>query len=156
MRESWRSQRPREMLYDGTIGRAHNQLSSLRFLRYPLSLIFAGGSFVLSFLLLIAGALLARPQAASQGGAAGARQITPGGSVVFATQIRPILASRCYPCHGTDIQQHGLRMDSLQAILTGATNETGVIPRATRTTPIVPSLLGLSRPQLAYDCPAPP
>src|SRR5258708_32991629 len=144
------------MLFHDTTGRAHNQ-SSPKVSRQPWGFVFAGSSFVLSFFFLIAGALLAaKPQAASQAGAAEARQVTPGGSVVFATQIRPILASRCYPCHGTDIQQHGLRMDSLQAILTGATNETGVIPRATRTTPIVPSLLGLSRPQLAYDCPAPP
>jgi len=141
------------MLYDGAIGRAHNQLSSLRLLRYPLSLIFAGGSFVLSFLLLIAGALLARPQAASQGGAAGARQVTPGGFVVFATQIRPILAARCYPCHGPDVQQHGLRLDSLQAILSGSANGKVVIPGDSQNSHIVRRLLGLEQPQMPYGGP---
>src|SRR5438874_3899534 len=153
MRESWRSQRPREMLFDGTIGRAHNKLSSLRVLRYPLGLIFAGGSFVLCLLRLIAGALLARPQAASQGGDAGARQVTPGGSVVFATQIRPILAARCYPCHGPDVQQHGLRLDSLQAILTGSSNGKVVIPGDSQNSHIVRRLLGLEQPQMPYGGP---
>src|SRR6267143_850125 len=153
MPESWRSQRPREMLFDGTIGRAHKQFSSLRLLRYTLSLIFAGGSFVLSFLLLIAGALLARPQAASQGGAAAARQVTPGGSVVFATQVRPILASRCYPCNGPDIQQHGLRMDSLQGLLMGGMNGKVVIPGNSQESHIVRRLLGLEQPQMPYGGP---
>src|SRR6267143_6616979 len=133
MRKSWRSQRPSEMLFDGTMGWAHNQLSSPRLLRQPRGLVFAGGSFVLSFFLLIAGALLAaKPQAASQAGAAEARQVTPGGSVVFATQVRPILASRCYPCHGPDIQQHGLRLDSLQGLLMGGMNGKVVIPGNSR------------------------
>src|SRR5438874_1632763 len=153
MRESWRSQRPREMLFDGTIGRAHNKLSSLRVLRYPLGLIFAGGSFVLCLLRLIAGALLARPQAASQGGDAGARQVTPGGSVVFATQIRPILAARCYPCHGPDVQQHGLRLDSLPAILSGSANGKVVIPGDSQNSHIVRRLLGLEQPQMPYGGP---
>src|SRR5229473_1964364 len=156
MRESWRSQRPREMLFDGDgmTGRAHNQLSCPKLLPQPWGLVFAGGSFVLSFFLLIAGALLAaKPQAASQAGAAEARQVTPGGSVVFATQIRPILASRCYPCHGPDIQQHGLRLDSLQAILTGSANGKVVIPGDSQNSHIVRRLLGLEQPQMPYGGP---
>ena len=34
-------------------------------------------------------------------------------SPVFAERIRPLLASRCYGCHGPDIHQNGLRLDSL-------------------------------------------
>jgi len=54
-------------------------------------------------------------------GPGGARP--PAASPVFATEIRPILAARCYRCHGPDIQQNGLRLDSLQALLAGS--ETG-------------------------------
>src|SRR6267143_1020931 len=154
MRKSWRSQRPSEMLFDGTMGRAHNQLSSPRLLRQPRGPVFAGGSFVLSFFLLIAGALLAaKPQAASQAGAPEARQVALGGSVFFATQIRPILAARCYPCHGPDVQQHGLRLDSLQAILTGSANGKVVIPGDSQNSHIVRRLLGLEQPPMPYGGP---
>ena len=153
MRESWRSQRPREMLFDDTTG-AHNQLASPKLLRQSWGLVFAGGSFVLSFFLLVAGALLAaKPQPASQAGVAEARQVTPGGSVVFAAQIRPILASRCYPCHGPDIQQHGLRMDSLQGLLMGGMNGKVVIPGNSQESHIVRRLLGLEQPQMPYGGP---
>src|SRR5579875_1227642 len=40
-------------------------------------------------------------------------------SPLFATKIRPILAARCYQCHGPKVQQNGLRLDSLAAILKG-------------------------------------
>jgi hypothetical protein len=142
------------MLFDDTTGRAHNQLSAPRVLRQPWGLVFAGGSFVLSFFFLIAGTLLAtKPHAASQAGAAEARQVTPGGSVVFATQIRPILASRCYPCHGPEVQQHGLRMDSLQGLLTGGMNGKVVIPGNSHESHIVRRLLGLEQPQMPYGGP---
>jgi len=142
------------MLFDGMTGRAHHQLPFPKLLRQPRGLVFAAGSFVLSFFLLIAGAVLAaKPQAASQAGAAEARQVTPGGSVVFATQIRPILASRCYPCHGPDVQQHGLRLDSLQAILTGSANGKVVIPGDSQNSHIVRRLLGLEQPQMPYGGP---
>src|SRR5260370_14112925 len=156
MRKSWRSQGPREMLFDGdgTTGWAHNQLSCPKLLRQSWGLVFAGGSFVVSFFLLIAGALLAaKPQAASQADAAEARQVTPGGSVAFAAQVRPILASRCYPCHGPDVQQHGLRLDSLQAILTGSANGKVVIPGDSQNSHIVRRLLGLEQPQMPYGGP---
>ncbi|HVH69872.1 MAG TPA: c-type cytochrome domain-containing protein, partial [Candidatus Dormibacteraeota bacterium] len=76
-----------------------------------------------------------------------------GGSVVFATQIRPILAARCYPCHGLDVQQNGLRLDSLQAILAGSTNGKVVIPGDSQKSHLVRRLLGLERPQMPYGAP---
>src|SRR5689334_3731361 len=53
---------------------------------------------------------------------------TAGSSTVFASQIRPILASRCYSCHGPDIQQNGLRLDSLGAILKGSQTGEVILP----------------------------
>ncbi|HTF70229.1 MAG TPA: c-type cytochrome domain-containing protein, partial [Edaphobacter sp.] len=37
-------------------------------------------------------------------------------SPLFASTVRPILASRCYSCHGPSLQQNGLRLDSLNSI----------------------------------------
>jgi hypothetical protein len=143
-----------EMHFDGKTRPAHNQLSSPKRSRRPWGLVFAGCSFVLSFFLLIAGGLSeAKPQAASQASASEARQVTPGGSVVFATQIRPILASRCYPCHGPDVQQHSLRLDSLQSILTGSANGKVVLPGDGQNSHIVRRLLGLDQPQMPYGGP---
>jgi mono/diheme cytochrome c family protein len=142
------------MRFDDTTRRVHNRSSSPRVLRQPWGLVFSGGSFVLSFFFLIAGALLAaKPQAASQARAEEAPQVTSGGSVVFASQIRPILASRCYQCHGPDVQQHGLRMDSLQGLLTGGMNGKVVIPGNSLESHVVRRLLGLEQPQMPYGGP---
>src|SRR5260370_17974159 len=118
MRKSWRSQGTREMLFDRATGLAHNQLSSPKLLRQPWGLVFAGGSFLLSFFLLIAGGLLAaKPRALSQADTARVRQVTPGGSVVFAPQIRPIFASCFYPFHSPSLQPHRRPLFSLPSRL---------------------------------------
>ena len=70
-------------------------------------------------------------------------------SGVFAAQIRPILAARCYQCHGPDLQQNGLRLDSLAAILKGSANGNVVIPGDSDKSPLVRRILGLDRPQHA-------
>jgi hypothetical protein len=75
------------------------------------------------------------------------------GSVVFASQIRPILAARCYPCHGPEVQQNGLRLDSLEAILAGSTNGKVIIPGDSQKSHLVRRLLGLERPQMPYGAP---
>lgn len=38
---------------------------------------------------------------------------------VFEEQVHPILANRCYSCHGPDTQESGFRMDAREAILSG-------------------------------------
>jgi uncharacterized protein DUF1553/uncharacterized protein DUF1549/cytochrome c/concanavalin A-like lectin/glucanase superfamily protein len=146
------------MVFEGTSRRAHKQSCSIKSTHKSRALIYVGSSFVVSCLLLIAAALLvAKPQAAQQASAdksaPASGQVASGGAVVFATQIRPILASRCYPCHGPDIQQHGLRLDSLQAILTGATNEDVVIAGDSENSHIIRRLRGLEQPQMPYGGP---
>src|SRR5207248_2801330 len=40
----------------------------------------------------------------------------------FETKVRPVLANNCYSCHGPSMQQGGIRLDSLAALLKGNTN----------------------------------
>ena len=55
---------------------------------------------------------------------------------VFASQIRPILAARCYSCHGANLQQNGLRLDSLAALLKGSANGPVVVPGDSEKSPL--------------------
>jgi len=72
---------------------------------------------------------------------------------IFASQIRPILAARCYQCHGPDLQQNGLRLDSLAAVLKGSANGSVVIPGDGDKSPLVRHILGLDRPRMPYGAP---
>src|SRR4051812_14856231 len=40
----------------------------------------------------------------------------------FEKQIRPVLATHCFNCHGPKKQQAGLRLDSREALLKGSDN----------------------------------
>ncbi len=49
--------------------------------------------------------------------------------VDFATTIQPILAKRCYSCHGPDTQQGGLRFDKREAALVeGESGQIAIVP----------------------------
>jgi Protein of unknown function (DUF1553)/Protein of unknown function (DUF1549)/Planctomycete cytochrome C/Concanavalin A-like lectin/glucanases superfamily len=141
------------MVLHSTNERAQKFRSPGKFTQRRLGLTVAASSFLLALILAVTSALLAaKPQATNQAPNP-ARQATNSGSVVFPTQIRPILASRCYPCHGPDVQQHGLRMDSLQALLTGGMNGKVVIPGNSQESHIIRRLLGLDQPQMPYGGP---
>jgi mono/diheme cytochrome c family protein len=75
------------------------------------------------------------------------------GSGNFASEVRPILAARCYSCHGPALQQNGLRLDSLAAVLKGSANGSVVIPGDSEKSPMVRRILGLDRPQMPYGGP---
>jgi hypothetical protein len=74
-------------------------------------------------------------------------------SPVFAEQIRPILAARCYSCHGPDVQQNGLRLDSLEALLKGSANGPIVVPGQADQSRLIRRLTALERPQMPYGGP---
>ncbi len=40
----------------------------------------------------------------------------------FADQVRPILVERCWECHGEEVQESGLRLDSRQSLLAGGSS----------------------------------
>ena len=93
---------------------------------------------------------LAAPAASIERVAGHSQQDEPG---VFASKIRPILAARCYSCHGPDLQQNGLRLDSLAAVLKGSANGSVVNPGDGDKSPLVRHILGLDRPRMPYGAP---
>ncbi len=75
-------------------------------------------------------------------------------SALFAKEVRPILAARCYSCHGPDVQQNGLRLDSLAAVLKGSDFGPVVLPHQSTKSRLVRRLMAQERPQMPYGGPA--
>ena len=46
----------------------------------------------------------------------------------FEKEVRPVLSSRCYDCHGPEKKKGGLRLDFPEAILTGGDTGTALVP----------------------------
>ncbi|MBI3468194.1 MAG: PSD1 domain-containing protein [Planctomycetes bacterium] len=46
----------------------------------------------------------------------------------FEREVRPILATRCFECHGTEAQESGLRLDSRAGVLKGGEGGAAVVP----------------------------
>jgi hypothetical protein len=67
-------------------------------------------------LALVFGSLLTLSTSAVQGTDV---PITAKQTQFFEENIRPLLVQHCYACHGSDKQKNGLRVDSLEALLTG-------------------------------------
>jgi hypothetical protein len=58
----------------------------------------------------------------------------------FESKIRPVLADRCFKCHGADKQKGGLRLDSKQALLRGGISGPAVIPSKPRESLLIQAL----------------
>ncbi len=76
-----------------------------------------------------------------------------GSSPLFVNEVRPILASRCYACHGPDVQQNGLRLDSLAAVLKGSDFGPVIVPGKSDGSRLIRRLLAQERPQMPYGGP---
>jgi mono/diheme cytochrome c family protein len=74
-------------------------------------------------------------------------------SPLFAEKIRPILAARCYQCHGPETQQNGLRLDSLAAILKGSQSGKIITPGHSDQSRLIQRLTARERPQMPYGGP---
>ncbi len=62
-------------------------------------------------------------------GGSSADKTDAGQVTFFEEQIRPLLAERCYGCHGPEVQENDLRLDSRAAILAGgASGEAAAVP----------------------------
>jgi hypothetical protein len=53
---------------------------------------------------------------------------SPEGIKFFESHIRPLLANRCFKCHGEDKQSGALRLDGLNAILAGGDSGAAIVP----------------------------
>ncbi len=51
-----------------------------------------------------------------------------GTDIDFATQVRPLLAARCYACHGPDEETSGLRLDLVGRALEGGYSGPAILP----------------------------
>ena len=74
-------------------------------------------------------------------------------SALFASTVRPVLAARCYACHGADAQQNGLRLDSLAAVIKGSDSGKIVVPGKPDSSRLVRRLLAQERPAMPYGGP---
>jgi cytochrome c553 len=74
-------------------------------------------------------------------------------SAQFAAEVRPILAARCYSCHGSNLQQNGLRLDSLEAILKGSDSGKVIVPGHSQNSRLISRLLAQERPMMPYGGP---
>jgi cytochrome c553 len=74
-------------------------------------------------------------------------------STLFSSQVRPILAARCYTCHGSDAQQNGLRLDSLAAILKGSDSGPILTPGHSDKSRLMRRLEAQERPLMPYGGP---
>ena len=72
---------------------------------------------------------------------------------IYASRIRPLLAARCFQCHGPDVQQKGLRFDSLDSALKGSASGQVIIPGDSGESPLIRRLLGLELPAMPYGGP---
>ncbi len=75
-------------------------------------------------------------------------------SPLFASKVRPILAARCYSCHGPAVQQNGLRLDSLAGVLQGSESGKIVVPGKPDSSRLVRRLQAQERPMMPYGGPA--
>ena len=55
-------------------------------------------------------------------------RISAGEEVDYATQIKPVLAARCYACHSALRKKSGLRLDTAAALVEGGEMGPAVVP----------------------------
>jgi mono/diheme cytochrome c family protein len=72
------------------------------------------------------------------------------GPVDYLRDVKPILASHCYACHGPSKQRSGLRLDTAAALLRGGNSGPAVIPGKSTASRLMQAVTG------AADVPAMP
>src|SRR6187401_3866005 len=79
-----------------------------------------------AFCILVLAAGRSQPARAAESGASA---LTPEQEKFFEEKVRPVLATRCWQCHGEKKQESGLRLDSRQAAIDGGdSGERAVVP----------------------------
>lgn len=95
-----------------------------------------------------------KPEPAEVGPNAGTKTASrKAASSMFAKEVRPIFAARCYACHGPETQQNGLRLDSLAHVLKGSNYGPVVTPGKSSESRLIRRLVAKERPQMPYGGP---
>jgi mono/diheme cytochrome c family protein len=68
------------------------------------------------------------------------RPPTPREAEFFESKVRPVLAERCFGCHGPEKQKGGLRLDSPSALLKGGDGGPVVVPGDPENSPLVEAI----------------
>ena len=73
-----------------------------------------------------------------------------GKTADFSRDIQPIFNSYCVACHGPDMQQKGLRLDSAEAVLKGSATGKVVVSGNSGGSPLIRRLTGLDKPPMPF------
>lgn len=57
-----------------------------------------------------------------------AQAVDPASTEFFEKEVRPVLAARCFSCHGAQQQSSGLRVDSREALIQGGNRGPALVP----------------------------
>jgi mono/diheme cytochrome c family protein len=77
----------------------------------------------------------------------------PAPRIDFTTQIQAIFDDNCTRCHGPNVQQNQLRLDSLAGLMQGSLHGKVIIPGNSKDSPLVRRLLGLDEPRMPFGNP---
>ena len=69
----------------------------------------------------------------------------------FETQVRPLLAAKCWKCHGADKQQASLRLDSSAAVTSGGDSGPAVVPGDPEHSPMIAAVRWSDEPKMPPD-----
>jgi hypothetical protein len=58
----------------------------------------------------------------------------------FETKVRPLLAAKCFSCHGPDKQKSGLRLDSREALFSGGESGPAIDPERLDASPLLEAI----------------
>ena len=78
-------------------------------------------------ILLVYAAVASRAQVPAKTQPQNSDPVSPKLAEFFESKIRPVLADRCFKCHGPDKQKGGLRLDSRGAIVRGGTSGPAIV-----------------------------
>jgi cytochrome c553 len=87
--------------------------------------------------------------------AAPAAEPRPAGADFFEKSVRPILATRCFKCHGPQKQKARLRLDSRAALLAGGRSGPAVVPGRPGDSLLLKALHYDDEPKMPPDGPLP-
>jgi cytochrome c553 len=83
--------------------------------------------------------------------APGAAEEPDAGTAFFEAKIRPVLAERCYSCHGEQKQRGGLRLDSKEGVLKGGDTGPAIVPGKAADSLLIRALRHQGEPKMPPD-----